>query len=82
VPEASATGTGPEPAVLPWRWSVLGPHGIANRWFSAGTSGHDGYGRTAGHGTCTLWTSERGPRRRRVRTPRLRSVRSGGRNDG
>jgi hypothetical protein len=29
-------------AVLQWRWSVLNPHGIRNRWSSAGRSGHEG----------------------------------------
>jgi hypothetical protein len=30
-------------------WSALGPHGIGDRWSSAGTSGHGGQEEAAGH---------------------------------
>jgi hypothetical protein len=38
----------PKLAVISCSWSVLGPHGVGNRWSAAGTSGHDGQGETAG----------------------------------
>jgi hypothetical protein len=36
----------------------MGPHGIGNRWSSAGTSGHDGCARFAGHVAFTATTSD------------------------
>jgi hypothetical protein len=39
--------------------SALGPHGIGNRWSSAGTNGHDGQAEIAGHRTPTPSTSGR-----------------------
>jgi hypothetical protein len=50
----------PKLAVAWWPWSVLGPHGVGNRWSSAGTSGHTRGVGTAGHrpSTVTTWDGE------------------------
>jgi hypothetical protein len=51
--------TGLEP---PWRrrWSVLGPHDTGTWWPSPGTSGHDGYGETAGPSSFAARTTAAG----------------------
>jgi hypothetical protein len=64
--------------VAQWRWSVLGPHDIGNRWFSSGTSGHDGYGGTAGPSSVAARTTAAGVPRRRVRIPPHRSSQARG----
>jgi hypothetical protein len=47
----------PQLVVILCPWSVLGPHGVRNRWSAEGTSGHDGYGESASHGPSTHETS-------------------------
>jgi hypothetical protein len=50
-------------------WSALGPHGIGNRWASAGTSGHGRRVGIAGHRPSTATTSDEEAALDRVRTP-------------
>jgi hypothetical protein len=50
-------------------WSALGPHGIGNRWSSAGTSGQDARARIAGHSALTATTSDAEAGWGRVRIP-------------
>jgi hypothetical protein len=50
-------------------WSVLGPHSIGNRWFQAGTSGHDRRARIAGHAASAARTSDGEPGWGRVQVP-------------
>ena len=50
--------------------SVVGPHGIGNRWSSAGTSGHRRLTRIAGHTAFTAPTSHGATAWGRVRIPR------------
>jgi hypothetical protein len=54
-------------------WSALGPHGIGNRWSSAGMSGHGRRVRIAGHGTLTATTPDDEAASHRVRIPPDRS---------
>jgi hypothetical protein len=54
-------------AVTWWSWSALGPCRIGNRRASAGMTGHDGFGRTAGQRPCTAATSGGGTGWLRVR---------------
>jgi hypothetical protein len=61
--------TGPEPAVIVVAWSAPGPHGFGNRWSSAGTSGHDGHAKTAGHAAATATTSHGEAQWGRVQVP-------------
>jgi hypothetical protein len=46
----------PELALVYWPWSVLGPHGIRNRWFPAVTSGQCRRTRLASHKAFTALT--------------------------
>jgi hypothetical protein len=51
--------------------SMLGPHGIRNRWSPAGTSGHGRWRKIAGHSTFTATTSDGEAAWGRVRAPPL-----------
>ena len=50
-------------------WSVLGPHGVGNRWSSAGTSGQRRRISIAGQRPSTATTSNGQAARRWVRIP-------------
>jgi hypothetical protein len=49
----------PKLAVAWWLWSVLGPHGVGNRWSSAGTSGQRRQISIAGQRASIVSTSAR-----------------------
>jgi hypothetical protein len=69
APEASATGRDRSQPCSWWAWSVLGPHGIGNRWSSPGTRGHGRYARIAGHRAFMPTASKGKAGRGRVRAP-------------
>jgi hypothetical protein len=50
-------------------WSALGPHGIGNRWSSAGTSGHSAPEEAAGHRAFPRTTTAVEAARKRLRSP-------------
>jgi hypothetical protein len=59
----------PKLAVAWWPWSVLGPHGVGNRWSSAGTSGQRRQISIASQRAFTVSTSDGEAARRWVRIP-------------